>query len=450
MRRRTYLSAVGLAGLGTLAGCTGNAFETTRDREPPLLENRPEAVYIPTHKEGMKMSGMGMAGGMMFHLMYSYAHRFWVIEPHNGEYEARRIDIQRDDAVHLMISPFHEPTGTVIPDIGLSIEIMKDGSLVSEEVIYPMLSQRMGFHYGANFPLEGDGTYDVKVSAGANNHNKFGEFEGMFESPTSATIEFEYSEAERNEIMYQILDEEAGQKDALEPMSMEMMPTGSAPSPLPGTKVGEAMSGDANFLVHTIRHGRFASGGHSASGNGDSESGDENGHDESNGAGNLSSHGDDTDHSGMHDDEGHSENSSHSGHSSHGNESHSEHSDHGNNGSDGSDETSDDVGNTHQTEATGTYIAVSAQTPHNGLVIPGMALHLTVDSNAHGEQKTLYDGSLEPGLDSEFGFHYGAMVDHLHSGDTLTIDVETIPQIARHEGYETAFLDMDQMTIEVP
>jgi arylsulfatase A-like enzyme len=42
------------------------------------------------------------------------------------------------------------------------------------------------------------------------------------------------------------------------------------------------------------------------------------------------------------------------------------------------------------------------------------------------------------------------MVDHLHSGDEIELTVTTPPQVARHEGYETAFLNMDTMTFTVP
>lgn len=358
-----------------------SALETTNNREPSLVENRPEASYIPTHREGMEMIGMGMADDLMVGLMYSYAHRFWVLENEGGEYVANRIDIQRDDAIHLMATPFHRPTGTVVPGTGLSVEVTKDGSLVSQETIYPMLSQRMGFHYGANFPLEGDGTYDVNVSVGGTNINRFGEFEGLFGDAASATIEFEYSEAARNEIPYTLLEDQAGTEGALEPMEMEMMPNGQAPDPFPGQRIGEATSGDAQFVVHQLSEDRFASV----------------------------------------DSEGTQQNT-------------------------GGNQTGGQGGDT----APPTYIAVSAQTPHNNLVIPGMGLDMTISSTGHGDQRTLFDGALEPGLDPELGFHYGGVVDHLHPGDEITLAVTTIPQVARHEGYETAFMNMEEMTVTVP
>jgi hypothetical protein len=423
MRRRSVLGLAGAVAMGASAGCLGSVLQTRVGNEPPILEDRPTAVYVPTHQEGMEMIGMGMAGELSISLMYSYPHRFWVIEQEEGAFVARRIDIQRDDMIHLMATPFHRETGTVVPATGLSVEVVKDGSLVTQEAIYPMLSQQMGFHYGANFPLDGDGTYDVNVSVGGTHIARFGEFEGLFEEPARATIEFEFSESARNDISYEILDERAGELDAIDPMEMNMrmgmqmgeedqtgtemrmedetemsmegdtgmgmgmMPSGSAPDPLPGKNIGEAMSGDCRFVVQSISHGRFASAGQ------------------------------------------------HDGASEDGGDNH-----------DGTNES----GSNHQTEGVGTYVAVSAQTPYNRLVVPGMGLDMTISSTAHGEDRTLFDGPLQPALDPEFGFHYGGMVDHLRSGDEAELIVTTPPQVARHEGYETAFLNMDTMTFTVP
>jgi hypothetical protein len=428
MRRRSVLGLAGAVAMGASAGCLGSVFETTVGNEPPVLEDRPNAVYVPTHQEGMEMVGMGMAGDLSISLMYSYPHRFWVIEQGEDAFVARRIDIQRDDMIHLMATPFHRETGTVVPATGLSVEVVKDGSLVTQEAIYPMLSQQMGFHYGANFPLDGDGTYDVNVSVGGTQIDRFGEFEGLFEEPAQATIEFEFSESARNDISYEILDERAGELDAIEPMGMSMgmgmqmdeetetgtemgmgdeaemsmegdagtgmgmMPSGSAPDPLPGENIGEAMSGDCRFVIQSISHGRFAGAGQHDSA---SEDGGDH-HDETN------------------------------------------------------ETQTDESAHSHQTEGVGTYIAVSAQTPYNRLVVPGMGLDMTITSTGHGEERTLFDGPLQPALDPEFGFHYGGMVDHLHSGDEIELTVTTPPQVARHEGYETAFLNMATMTFTVP
>ncbi|EJN56997.1 hypothetical protein [Halogranum rubrum] len=41
----------GSTSLAGLAGCAG-LFETRSELAPPLVENRPDAVYYPTHYEG--------------------------------------------------------------------------------------------------------------------------------------------------------------------------------------------------------------------------------------------------------------------------------------------------------------------------------------------------------------------------------------------------------------
>ncbi|MGM0591800.1 MAG: DUF7350 domain-containing protein [Halobacteriota archaeon] len=351
MKRRQFLATAGVGLTGAIAGCSG-LFETTTSREPPLVENRPSSPYIPTHREGMSMVGMGKAGDIAVVLFYSYAHRFWVIENEDGEYVAEVVPIDGDDAVHLMATPFDPETNTVVPDTGLSLEITRDGTLVSQEVIYPMLSQRMGFHYGANFPLDGDGVYDVAVSVGGlgDNVSRFGSYRDRLGDPGSVEISFDYSESERNELAYELLEDRQGQTGSLPPMAMEGVPVGTAPSSLPGESLGAGTAGGAQFVAAAISEERFG-------------------------------------------------------------------------------ETP--------------YLAVSPRTPHNGLVLPGMAVSATVARDGD----TAFDGRLTPGLDPEIGFHYGAPVDDLSAEDGVELVVDTPPLVARHEGYETAFLEMGTVAL---
>jgi hypothetical protein len=82
------------------------------------------------------------------------------------------------------------------------------------------------------------------------------------------------------------------------------------------------------------------------------------------------------------------------------------------------------------------YLVVTAATPYNDLVVPGMSLTAQVP----GDGRSAFAGRLSPALDAELGFHYGAPV----SGETIDeveLTVEIPPQVARHEGYETAFLE---------
>ncbi|WP_049900005.1 iron transporter [Halococcus agarilyticus] len=403
MDRRTFLRAsAGMTGSVALAGCAG--LFSVRRGDPPLVENRPNAVYYPTHTEGMEMVGMSGMGGMAmndsggmgnmsdmggmdsmndsggmamndssamssnastngdrngasnyaFGVMYSYPHRFWTV---NGS-ETRKVSIQQDDSVHLMASVWEPKTRTVLPDTGLSVEITQDGEIVSQEVIYPMLSQRMGFHYGANFGLEGNGTYTATLSVGGMSTRRTGEFVGMFAEPASVDIEFEYSRTDKKSIDYtRTKGQREGSRDAAKPMAMEMVPNSTVPpkADLPGEIVGTRTSGDGRFLATVL------------------------------------------------------------------------------------DEPPRGI------DASGPYLAVSARTPYNRMVLPAMALSGTLRRNG----RTVFDGPLQPTLDPELDYHYGTVVDSIESGDELGLSVETPPQVARHEGYETAFLDMPPMTFTV-
>ena len=393
MNRRTFLRAsAGLTGSMTLAGCAG--LFSVRQGEPPLVENRPKAVYYPTHSEGMKMLGTGERGSMSmnesgstggmndtsrmamnssggsvtnnstgesdgrtsdyaFALMYSYPHRFWTV---TGS-RAQKVPIQQDDSVHLMASVWEPQTGIVLPDTGLSVEINQGNTLVSEEAIYPMLSQQMGFHYGANFALPGDGTYTATLSVGAMSTRRTGEFVGMFGKPTSVDIQFEYSQQEKNEIAYTRLEERAGKQGAVEPMAMKMLPNSTMPTKreLPGEVIGTQTSGDGRFVVTVL------------------------------------------------------------------------------------DEPPRGI------DANGPYLAVTARTPYNRMVLPAMGLSATFRRKG----KLIFDGPLKPALDPNLNYHYGATVDSVKNGDRLEVRTKTPPQAARHEGYETAFLDMPLMLFTI-
>jgi hypothetical protein len=92
------------------------------------------------------------------------------------------------------------------------------------------------------------------------------------------------------------------------------------------------------------------------------------------------------------------------------------------------------------------YLAVSMRTPYNRIPLPMAALEATVSRGS----ETVFEGPLRPTLDPELQYHYGAAVPALSSGDEIELRVRTPPQVARHEGYETAFLEMPDATVTVP
>ncbi|MFD1685870.1 DUF7350 domain-containing protein [Halobellus litoreus] len=95
------------------------------------------------------------------------------------------------------------------------------------------------------------------------------------------------------------------------------------------------------------------------------------------------------------------------------------------------------------------YLYVSARTRHNEIVLPMMGLEAAVTQDG----ETVSEARLASTLDPDLGYHYGAAdgdATAIRAGDELQISITTPPQIARHDGYETAFLESGEvsMTIE--
>lgn len=90
-------------------------------------------------------------------------------------------------------------------------------------------------------------------------------------------------------------------------------------------------------------------------------------------------------------------------------------------------------------------LVVSPRTPFNRFVLPLMSLSARLERDG----RTVSDGSLTPAIDPDRNYHYRQPIDGIESGDTITISVDSPPQTARHAGYESAFLEMSEMTITV-
>jgi hypothetical protein len=351
MRRRAFLAAGGAALGAATAGCQ-SLLETGSTRSPPLVDDRPEAVYVPTHVEGMEMVGMATSERYRFGLSYSFPHRFWLV---TGD-RVRQVEIGDGDTIHLMLTAWDAETGTVIPTSNAVVTASRGGEVVvSETSLWPMLSQNMGVHFGDNVGLDGDGTYGVDLDFGPVETRLAGALAGTLGEQASATVQMEFSQQDVEDISFEEFGSRAGQEGAVDPMGMGENPTGQAPPAenLPGELLGEATSGDAAFVATALS--RVPEG----------------------------------------------------------------------------------------VEGEGTYLAVSARTPYNRYPLPFMSLSATLSRDG----ETAFEGDLTGTLHPEIGHHYGAVVDGVRAGDTLRIAVDAPPQVARHEGYETAFVEMD--TVEV-
>jgi hypothetical protein len=353
MQRRRMLALAGGLGTASLAGCAG-LFQTESRSVgvPDPVENPPGGVYVPSHVEGMQMIGQQRPGRYRIALTYSFPHRFWLV---TGD-RTNLVEAERDESVHLMASVLDSETNTVVPSSNAHVSITRDGSTVVDKDMWPMLSQNMGFHFGDNVTLDGSGTYEVTVDFGPVGTRATGGFRDGF-GRVSPTFAWEFDTATRDEIEITRLPDRKGQRGAVAPMQMDMLPVPQLPAAedLPGRPVGTGRSGDAKFATTVL----------------------------------------DSPPAGV--------------------------------------------------EGEGAYLVVSARTPYNRFPIPGLSLSATVERGG----ETVFDGRLPPTLDPDLRYHYGAVVDSLESGDAITVSPGAPPQFARHEGYETAFLDVSSVELTV-
>jgi hypothetical protein len=405
-RRRVVRTGLVAGGAIGLAGCTGSGDEQPTDADGsgdvdsggsdggpsfPEIENPPNAVYLPTHFESMRHLDLVDAGEFELLPMVTYPHRFWNV---TGD-EVQPADPDGDD-VHLMVTVRDPDSGMLLPvETGLQIAVGLEGESKTPHAPWPMISQEMGFHFGDNIPLDGDGTYEVEVTVGALDVELTGEFEERFDEGATGTFSFAFDEAFREEVVdgIEYLDEaEWGQPGALAPMSMmsgmgdmddeemddEGMDMGSREfgtdtreagmtelppaDDLPGELLGTPSSGDA--VLATTLH------------NADSRFVEE-----------------------------------------------------------------------------GQYLSVSPRTPYNRGMLPMMTIDITVDRE--GEDEPVIDTQLTDSLDHEFGYHYTLRTaalengEEIQDGDTITLSFPSPPQVSRHQGYETAFLDMEPVELTV-
>ena len=381
----------------------------------PSIDDPPDATYIPTHFEAMRHLDPIQAGEFEVEPMITYPHQFWNV---TGS-EVVSAEPGTDDDVHLMVAVRDPETGTVLPaETGLELNVGREGESKTPHAPWPMISQEMGFHIGDNVPLGEDGTYEVEVRVGSIDARLTGEFAGRFDEPGRGSFTFEFDQAFREEVI-----------------------------------------GDIHYLdeEHWGRHGALAN--HMAGGHGDhGDDGHNHGDDDHN-------HGDD-DHN--HGDDGH-------GHDHRGEERWSVGEGHHRFGTyqRGPDEgevplaadlpgqligesviadaiypaTVVDRGSRF-VEDDEFYLAVSPRTPYNRLMLPSMALGYAIER----DEEVVDEGTLQDTLDHEVGYHYGTAVDELSGGETLSVTVETIPNVSRHAGYDTAFNEPETATytVELP
>ena len=381
----------------------------------PSVDDPPDATYIPTHFEAMRHLDPIQAGEYEVEPMITYPHLFWNV---TGS-EVVPAEPGSDDDVHLMVAVRDPETGTVLPaETGLELNVGREGESKTPHAPWPMLSQEMGFHIGDNVPLGEDGTYEVEVRVGSIDARLTGEFAGRFDEPGRGSFTFEFDQAFREEVIGGIhyLDEE-----------------------------------------HWGRHGALAN--HMAGGHGDHDHGHDDDH--AHGSGDEDHHGDDSHGAGHHDHHGEERWSVGEGHHRFGTYQR------------GPDEGEVPLAEDLPGRVLGEpaiadalypatvvgrgsrfvdhdefYLAVSPRSPYNRLMLPSMALGYEIERDG----EVVDEGSLRDTLDHELGYHYGTALDELSGGETLSVTVETIPNVSRHAGYDTAFNEPGSATytVELP
>ncbi|WP_181687025.1 DUF7350 domain-containing protein [Halorhabdus salina] len=347
MYRRAFLATATAAGATTLAGC--GSIESRAIDVPTIVSERPQGSYVPSHVEGMDRVGSVTAGPYELVVTYSYPHRFWTVTGTASE----RVPLGDDDSLHLMATVRDRETGLVVPEVGLSVTIERDGSLVAQETIYAMLSQTMGLHHGDNFTgLEDGRAYQLDVTVGAPTVRLTGAFRDRFSDPVTASLSYSFDSGAVNDLRFDRLDR-AGERGALDPMGNAIA---GATAPDTATLAGRTATVRAGDIRYIVAIRSDAPPGIDA----------------------------------------------------------------------------------------GPYLAVIPHTRHNRIRLSrmGLAARLT---GGDGLTETQLTRTFDPDL----GYHYGTTLSVDPTGRTLSVPVETPPQVARHEGYETAFFDISTASVQL-
>lgn len=87
-------------------------------------------------------------------------------------------------------------------------------------------------------------------------------------------------------------------------------------------------------------------------------------------------------------------------------------------------------------------LVAATQTKYNRYPLGFMGVEATVTRD--GDE--VFADELSSAVDGELGHYYGAGTPALEVGDTVDLEFTTPPQVARHRGYERAFLELDTLT----
>jgi len=349
MNRRRVLRGAGIGLSAAIAGCF-DYFETESVWSgAPLVEDRPDAVYLPASTEEMGTYGtQGLTDGAQCSLHFTFPHRFWTV---TGSTKTR-VEVTESDSMHLMVSVWDPETGIVLPRQPAGT-LLDDGEPVEHYQLWSMLAQQMGYHFGNNVSLPGEGEYQVRVDLDPIGVRTAGAFDGRYQQAESATFEIDFQSSDVLDLSIdEIPEDRRGTRAATEPMTGMGPPPGQVPlaDDLPGTPLGSATSADASIVGRLL------------------------------------------------------------------------------------DAPPDGI------DGDGEYLAVSLRTPYNRIALASSSLSARIRSSTIDLVETIDDG---------LGHHYGAVLADPLQG-APRIEFGAPPQLARHDGYETAFFDMPSVELDAP
>ncbi len=402
LRRTTALSsAIAVAGCAAPRGERNESDDggTGTDRDEsvtgtpaiPRIDDPPAAVYLPGHRKSMRVLEPVDAGDYRLAPMLTYPHPFWLVTGAERQF----VEPEAGRGVHLMCTVWEPETGMVIPvDIGprMTLERTDGGDEWRRTLsLWPMLSQEMGVHFGDNVVLPADGTYAATVELPPMGTRRTGSFAGRFAERATATFEFTYDDAFREAVVdgVELLERERwGNRGALEPMLGRE-----------GRAAGDGSDGDGNPAAGIPYSALPPAADYpgtrlvepSAAADGGSADG-------------LPTSGDAAFVVMLLEPE------------------------------------------SRLADGVDRYLLVSPRTPYNRVPLANTSLRAVVSRDG----STVTNRGLEATLDGALGFHYGLPLADVRAGDSVRIVVDSPPQTARHQGYETAFFEMEPLELAVP
>lgn len=230
MDRRQFLGTLSGATVVALAGCSNGTDDTPTNQSTPTDTETPtdqqdlRGAYVLDHKDEMQMFGVKSDGRLKTALMYAVPHEFYLT---TGT-RTQKVEIQTQDTMHLMVSVWDDESNVLPPSVEPSVTIYRDGEQQTTVNPWSMLSQQMGYHFGDNLQIRGEGNYRFEVELNSESSRLSGDLVGVFDE-TSFTFEQQFNPFDVQSLD-QMTVENADEAGAIPPMDMEMMPTPTQPA----------------------------------------------------------------------------------------------------------------------------------------------------------------------------------------------------------------------------